>query len=94
MWQRLIQLARQLADKAVLAAALLTWWFVLRPDAEVINAVDTVSYLAMVYSLWRGGRSLADKYRSRRLRARRRDVVEPSESDQTPEAPSTTHTSR
>ncbi|WP_433292304.1 hypothetical protein ACQP2F_27655 [Actinoplanes sp. CA-030573] len=64
------------ADKATLAGALLTWWFVLRPDAEVVNAVDTVSYLVMVYSIWRACRSFAVRPRSERLWVRRREVAE------------------
>ncbi|MBM2615738.1 hypothetical protein JIG36_09245 [Actinoplanes sp. LDG1-06] len=63
-------------DKVILIAALLTWWFWLRPDSEVVNAVDTVSYLFMIYSLWRAGRSFASKPRSLRSRVRRNQVDE------------------
>jgi hypothetical protein len=76
-WKRLMRVA----DKAVLVAALLTWWFVLRPAAEVVNLVDTLSYLVMVYSLWRAAGSLAVRARQARLPGRRSEGAGPDEED-------------
>lgn len=75
-WRRLVRWVARVADKAILVAALLTWWFLLRPDAQVVDAVDTVSYLVTVYSVWRAARALAVRSRSVRLRVRRREVAE------------------
>lgn len=48
----------RILDKAMLLGALGVWWFVLRPDEAVVNAVDTVSYLIAVGSVCRFARSL------------------------------------
>lgn len=67
-WRRLAYRIWQVADIAALVAAILLWWFVLRPDDRVVSAVDTVSYLVMVYSVWRTIRAPAVRHASQRWR--------------------------
>jgi hypothetical protein len=53
-----------------------TWWFVLQRDVRVINAVDAMSYLAAVYSAWRGAGATLRAGRSLWGRIRRGEVAE------------------
>ncbi len=77
--QWFIHQLRRNAGRAALLAAMATWWFVLRPDTAVVNAVDTVSYLVSVYSVWRGAGSLAARVKSEGFRVGRREVAEPGQ---------------
>ena len=77
--QQFVKRLWQVADIAAPAAATATWWFVLRSDARVVDAVDSISYLITAFSLWRAIRSLALRYGSERIGARRREVTETGE---------------
>lgn len=67
-----MDVVRRSADKVALVAAIATWWFLLRSRTGVVDAVDTMSYLVTVYSVWRAVRSLVQKGRSGEIAIRRR----------------------
>jgi hypothetical protein len=69
-------LRRFTVDKAALVVMLGIWWFVLRPSVRVVGAVDTVSYLAAIYSTWRVARSTIVTIRSLWRRVRRGEITE------------------
>jgi hypothetical protein len=69
----------RLAEAGSLVAAIAAWWFVLRSDARVLDAVDSVSYVVMVFSLWRAIRSLARRRGSVLFRFGGSEVAEPGE---------------
>jgi hypothetical protein len=67
-------------DKMALVIVLSIWWFVLRPNVRVVDAIDTFSYLAAVYSTWRAARSTVTSMRSMVVRLRlRREIPETRE---------------
>jgi hypothetical protein len=70
LWKRWFTL-----DRLALLVLLGAWWFLLQRDVKVVDAVDTVSYLAAVYSVWRSLGSLARAARSALLVRRRRGEV-------------------
>ena len=80
MWWRKILRMRWIAlDRLALFALLSAWWFLLKRDGKVVDAVDTASTLAAVYSAWRSAGSLLRNARSVRVRVRRCEVPEAGE---------------
>ena len=71
--RRVVDVVRRSADKLALVAAIAIWWFLLRSRIGVVDAVDTMSYLVTVYSVWRAVRLLVYKGRSGQITIRRRE---------------------
>jgi hypothetical protein len=85
-----VEVVRRSADKVALVAAIATWWFLLRSRTGVVDAVDTISYLVMVHSVWRTVRSLVHKGRSGEIAMRRREDVKTDKDERATAGPGTT----
>jgi hypothetical protein len=76
-WRRTLKRLRWMtADRVALIVLSAVWWFLLRPHAAVVGAVDSVSYLAAIWSAWRMARSTVSALRSGRAGAVGGEVAE------------------
>jgi hypothetical protein len=78
-WRKVLRMRWIALDRLVLFALLSAWWFLLQRDVKVVDAVDTASYLAAVYSVWRSAGSVFRNARSVWVRVRRSEVPEARE---------------